>query len=153
MQPEGSPSASSDFAAVIRRALPVSCSSQGPGVRTQFLRDLAGSYRYQQRAIDMVDLDVVFRNAQSPRLGVATASGEQRAATAAMQAFLAAGGRRAQYGLLIAAFPPGYKRYIEPKLAFNALRGNWDPDVFLEWGFYEDERLASDAARVSVLLG
>jgi hypothetical protein len=72
---------------------------------------------------------------------------------AAQQAFQAAGGRPAPYGLFIAAFPPGYKRYIEPKLAFNALRERWDPDAFLEFGFYEDERLPPDSARVSVLLG
>lgn len=144
---------SPDFAAVVRAALPVGSSSQGRGVRARFLDDVARSYKCQHVALDMEDLEVVFRGVQSPVLGVGAAAGEHRAELAARQAFREAGGRAAAHALIVLAFPPGDWRLSEFKLAFVAVREHMDPDTFILLGACEDERLARGTMRVSIFLG
>lgn len=142
-----------EFASVVRAALPVSSSSQGPGVRARFLDDVARTYKNPIVKIDVEDLEVVFRGVKSPSLGVGTASGESRAKLAAQQAVREAGGRFAGHALIVLAFPPGDRRLSESKLARSLVREQMEPDTFIISGVIEDERLAQGTMRVSVLLG
>lgn len=141
-----------DFATVLRAALPFGSASRGRGVRSQFLEDLARSYEAKLAEIDMEDLEVVFRGVRSPALGVATASGPDRAHLAALEAFGEAGGRAAPHCLIVLAFP-GDRRFDEPKRAFIAVREHMDPDTFILLTACVDERLAGGTMRTSVLLG
>ena len=131
-----------DFAALVRAALPVGSSSQGPGARARFLDDVVRAYKNPIVRIDIEDLEVVFRDARSPALGVGTASGESRAKLAAQQAIREAGGRSAAHALIVLAFPPGDRRQSESKLARDVVREPMDSDTFIICGVIDDEQLA-----------
>jgi cell division GTPase FtsZ len=143
-----------DFTSVVRAGLPVSSSSQGPGVRGQFLRDLDRVRKNQISKIDIVDIDVVFRNARSPVLGVGTASGDSfRSLRAAEQVVRATGGRCAAHALIVVAFAPGDMGNSEGRRAARPIYQRMDTDCFVCVGVIEDERLARGTIRMSALIG
>ena len=142
-----------DFAAVVRAALPVGSSSQGPGVRARFLRDLERVSKNPIVKIDILDIEVVFREARWPTLGVGIASGDNRPQRAAEQAFRATGYRCASHALIVVAFAPGGMRNGEPKAAARPIFQQMEEDCFVCVGAIEDEQLARGTIRVSVLLG
>jgi len=148
--PEGS---CPDFASVVRAALQVSSSSQGPGVRGQFLRDLDRVRRNRVSKIDILDMEVVFRDARSPVLGVGIASGDGRSLRAAEQVVRATGGRCAAHTLIVVAFAPGDMRNSEGKMAARPIYQRMDTDCFVCVGVIEDEQLERGTIRVSALVG
>lgn len=125
-------------------------------MRGQFLRDVARTVTKPIVRIDLLDLDVTFRGARSPRLGVGVASGDYRPFRAAQQAFQAAGGypdHPAAYTLIVVAFAPGSMRNGEGKMAAREIFQHVNTDTFLNIGLIEDEKLPAGTIRVSVLLG
>lgn len=148
--PEGS---CPDFASVVRAALPVSSCSQGPGLRGQFLRDLERVTKNPIVKIDLLDMEVVFRDARSPTLGVGTASGNYRPQRAAEQAFQATGSRSASHALIVVAFAPGDMRNGEGRMAARAIYQHMQEDSFVNVGVLEDEQLARGTIRVSAFIG
>ena len=154
MQGTSSQETCPDFAAVVRAALPVSSSSQGPGVRAQFLDDVERTYKRPLVRIDILDLDVLFREVREPALGIGIASGEGRAMAAAQQAFHEISKRRgAPNALIVLAFAPGEMRLGESQLAWVVIRELLGEDGFVLRGLIEDEQLARGTLRVSVLVG
>jgi len=143
----------SDFASVVRTALSVGSSSQGPGVRGQFLRDLERVRENRVSRIDILDMEVVFRDARSPVLGVGTGSGDGRALKAAEQVIQATGGRCAAHALIVVAFAPGDMRNSEGRLAARPIYQRMDTDCFVCVGVIEDEQLVRGTMRVSALIG
>lgn len=148
--PEGS---CPDFASVVRAALPVSSSSLGPGARGRFLRDLERVSKNPIVKIDILDIEVVFRDARSPTLGVGTASGNYRPQRAAEQAFQATGSRCGSHALIVVAFAPGDMRNGEGKIAARAIYQHMEEDCFVNVGVIEDEQLERGTIRVSALIG
>jgi len=148
--PEGS---CPDFPPIVRAALPVSSSSQGPGVRCQFLRDLDRARRSRVSKIDILDIEVVFRDARSPVLGVGIASGDSRSLRAAEQVVRATGGRCAAHTLIVVAFAPGDMRNSEGRIAARPIYQRMNSDCFVCVGVIEDEQLARGTIRVSALIG
>lgn len=142
-----------DFASVVRAALPASSSSQGPGVRGQFLRDLDRVRKNRISKIDILDIEVVFRDARSPVLGVGTASGDGRSLRAAEQVVRATGGRCAPHALIVVAFAPGDMQNSEGRMAARPIYQRMDTDCFVCVGVIEDEQLARGKIRVSALIG
>ena len=153
MQQDPPQSSCPDFASVVRAALPVGSSSQGPGARARFLQDVARTYRNPIVKIDFEDLEVVLRGVRSPSLGVGTASGENRAKLATQQAIREASGPFPEHALIVLAFPPRDLRLSESKLARSLVREQMEPNTFIICGLIEDEQLARGTMRVSVLLG
>lgn len=153
MSNESPESSCPDFAYVVRAALAVSSSSQGPGVRRQFLRDLDCVRKNRISKIDILDMEVVFRDALSPMLGVGTASGDGRSLRAAEQVVQATGSRCAANALIVVAFAPGDMRNGEGRMAARPIYQRMETDCFVCVGVIEDEHLAHGMIRVSALIG
>jgi cell division GTPase FtsZ len=98
-------------------------------------------------------MEVVFRDARSPVLGVGTGSGDGRALKAAEQVIQATGGRCAAHALIVVAFAPGDMRNSEGRLAARPIYQRMDTDCFVCVGVIEDEQLVRGTMRVSALIG
>ncbi|WP_369663576.1 hypothetical protein [Variovorax sp. V116] len=103
--------------------------------------------------IDILDIEVVFRGARWPTLGVGIDSGDYRPQRAAEQAFRATGYRCASHALIVVAFAPGDMGNGEPRIAARHIYQHMEEDCFVCVGAIEDDQLARGTIRVSALLG
>ena len=120
--------------------------------RAQFAQDVARSYDGQSIALDLDDVDRVFREIRSPVLGVGVAAGEERAVLACEAAMREACGLGG-HTLAIVAFPPRDWRLSECTRVFRTVLSGLDARATVIFGVCHDERLAPGSARVSLLTG
>lgn len=142
------------FNALTLSALPV-MGAHAKGLqdrRAQFAQDVARSYESQYIALDLNDVDSVFRAVRSPVLGVGVAAGAERAVLACEAAVHDARGL-GDHALAIIAFPPRDWRLAECTRVFRTVLAERDARATVIFGVCHDERLAQGSARVSLLTG
>ena len=142
------------FGALAFTAWPaVASRAQGSADRhAQFATDIARSYERQYVALDMEDVNEVFRSLRRPVLGVGVATGPDRAVLAC-EAALRDAGSVASHALVVLAFPPRAWRLREYTQVLREVGPRLRADASVIYALCDDDRLAAGSARASVLTG
>lgn len=118
----------------------------------QFASDIARSYACQYVALDMQDVNDVFRSLRAPVLGVGMATGPDRAALACQAALRDTGGV-ASHAVVVIAFPPHAWRLREYTSVIRTVGAGLAPGTTVIYALCDDALLAPGSARVGVLTG
>jgi hypothetical protein len=150
MQSHASPLSRRAFNALALSFLPTApCLGGATDRYAQFTRDLVRSYELQSVALDMEDVENVFRGMRDPLLCVGVASTAVLAAQAALRTASSLG----SHSLVVIAVAPGEGKFRDYKFAYNTVRDLSAAESCIIYSACNGPSLPAGSVRVSLLTG